>query len=1035
VVPEDPQITKLNFFYGNDPKGWVTDVPTYGRLRIKNIFPGTDLVLEPKSPNFWRVEGLQEGMVAELFKTVMEKVGNNWQVPPIGLPVGGVAHRANIPPPTSEKPAKTQRASGFPDQTLLWGTYLGGSYYDEVISLALDADDSVIATGQTLSSDFPTPDGYDGVINGNWDIFAAKLSADGRTLLWGTFIGGSQDDNPRAMVLDSEQNIVIVGLTGSDDIATTPDAFDTTYNGVPYGSGYTTGDIYVAKLSAEGNAQLWGTYIGGWNYDEIGDCALDAQGNVIIAGDTDSPDIPVPGGFYTQLIGEEDIYLAKLSGDGRNLLWATYLGGSKSDGANGLAMDQAGNIVIAGYSSSPDVPVPGGYDTTLDGEIGAGYIAKISIQENSILWGTYLEGTQGLLSFYSGVAKVILDDAGDVYTIGPTDETDMPVPGGFDTTFNGNIDMYLAKLSSDGSRLLWGSYLGGTSDDFGMRLLLNSEGDLLVLGYTLSPDMPVPNGYSSTSGEQFYLAKISRAGDRIKWGTYLGGWGMDQPYSMVLDSTGNILVGGSANSPDFPVPNGWDQTHHGFDDGVIAKITDYFGSGQRLFVPAAAHTPGAHGTSWRTDGMILNPGSDEVCYDLYYHTTMDGEEDLLCEHRCLAPDAAWSYEDIVGGTCGLAGATAGNLRVEPDGPLKMTTRTYTERADGGTYGQFVPAQTRGEGIGIGEVGHLIVLKQNYDYRTNIGFTEITGQATTVSVTVFDSSGSSLPPSSFLLPPYGWLQVGLPDLGANSLDLGRAEVSVTGGGAVLAYGSVVDNRTGDAIFVPTLKASGGTASRAPQIAAIAHTPGAYGTHWQSDIWLYNTWDTTEVKMTLYYYAPSGRFSTTVTLAPHEHREIQDIVVKLFPEAGEGAGELLFIGAEQILASSRTYNVSSTGTYGQFVPAKPGGQMLSRGIEGSLLQLKCGANYRTNVGFSEYGDDDVSILVEIHDWSGASLGSQVFPVQPRQNLQINDIFQTMNVPCAEKGAYLRMSITEGRTVYAYASVVDNRTGDAIFIPAMK
>ncbi len=1035
VIPEEEQVTKLNFFYGNDPNGWVTNVPTYGRLRIHNLFPGTDLILDPQSADFWCMEGSQAVMLSELEAQLPQ--------PDIGImiaPIMKTYYDANVALSFEQSPQnapfpRTSKMAAHPDQALLWGTYVGGSFSDEVAALAVDGSGHIIAAGSTQAYDFPTLDGYDATFNGYSDIFVVKLTPDGRHLLWGTFVGGTKDEMTRAIALDAEANVVVCGVTGSTDIPTTPEAFDTTYNGGTSGTGYITGDIYAAKLSSHGDTLLWGTYIGGKEDDQVWACAVDRQGRVIIAGGTHSNDMPTAGGLASQLNGGSDIYLARLSGDGRTLLWGTYLGGSKREAAFDVALDQGGNLVIAGGTSSPDMPVPGGFDTTLDGEISAGYIAKISIEENAVVWGTYLEGTQGLLTFYGGAECVTIDEAGDVYVLGQSDVADMPVPGGFDTTFNGNVDIYLAKLSSDGSRLLWGSYLGGVSDDFGVSIAVNGDGDVIVLGYTHSHDLPCPNGYSTLSGNGLYLARIAGTGERVQWGTYLGGWGNDYPYALALDGAGDILVGGTTESPDFPVPNGYDQTYNSSWDGMIAKITDYAGPGRRLFVPAAAHTPGAYGTRWRTDGMILNPNGEETCYDLIYRPSAPSGGDIVCEHRCLAPDAAWSYEDIIASACGQTGASAGALRVEPDGPLKMSTRTYTERGDGGTYGQFVPAQTRGEAIGVGETGHLIVLKQNGDYRTNIGFSEITGQETEVAFRIYDGSGSELLNSSFFLPPYAWRQVSLIELGILSIALGRAEIKTTAGGAVLAYASLVDNRTGDAIFTPVQKDTGGAAAGVQLIPAAAHTPGAYGTQWQSDLWLYNAWFQNIAEVNVDYYTNSGKFSRSIFLAPQEQIEIQDIVTQLFPETGNGSGNLRFYNAWQVLANSRTYNFTSDGTYGQFIPAKPDGQMLPLGFDGRLLQIACGADYRTNVGFADFLGKETALLLEIRDLDGALLGSQTLTIPPRQTVQINDVFATLGISCPSEATYARIMLLSGSRGYAYASVVDNRTGDAIFIPISK
>jgi hypothetical protein len=681
VIPEDPQVTKLNFFYGNDPKGWVTDVPTYGRLRIKNVFPGTDLVLEPKSPTFWRTEGLRHDLIDNMREPSngrLDAIGITLKVPGSFMEQNSVQH--------------SEHGSLRVSQTLIWSTFLGGSFYDAIWAMELDNRGNIIVAGSTGSLDFPVQNGYDLEYNGGGsDIFVAALSGDGRNLLWATYMGGKHEDRAWGMALDAGMNIVLCGDTNSDDMPTTEGAFDTSYNDT-----YDGEDIYVAKISADGKQLMWGAYIGGHNLDYASDCIVNQAGNVILIGASESPDIALPGGFDTQwknIYG--DIYIAKISGDGSMLEWATFLGGSSWETANSIALDAEENVIIAGTAQSADIPVPGGYDTIYNhGDI---YVAKVSIAENRVVWGTFIGGGES-----DGCNSMALDADGNINILGGTYSPDMPVPNGYCQTYSGDADMYAAKLSANGKSLLWGSYLGGIWDDWTGTCAININDNMIIAGWTTSPDMPVPNGYDTQpdewSNNEMYIAELSSSGRELLWGTYLGGTHSEFVHAVLCDSMGNVIVAGSTRSPDFPVLDGYD-INALVPDAVITKLSDPSNVGPSLYVAVSARAAGANGTSWRTDTMVANPADGAVCYDLYYLPgSGSAAPSGICETRCLNGGESFFYHDILGSACGIYDESAGSLRVEPTGGLLMTTRTYNETEDG-TYGQFIKSVDRGQGLG------------------------------------------------------------------------------------------------------------------------------------------------------------------------------------------------------------------------------------------------------------------------------------------------------------------------------------------------
>lgn len=385
-------------------------------------------------------------------------------------------------------------------------------------------------------------------------------------LLWGTYLGGTSGDDSEAVAVDASGNVVVAGYTSSTNMPA-PGGFDQTFN--------LQSDIYVAKFSADGAQLLWGTYLGGSGWDYARALVLDSEGNAVVGGGTYSSDIPTPGGFLQTRIGGESMYVAKISASGSQLLWGTYVDGSVHEECSGLAQDASGNVLLAGWTKSAGMPVPGGYDPTYNGGFNDLYVAKLSADGSSLLWGTYIGGAgQDVLMDDRGAALAV-DASGDVVMGTSTNSSTIPVPGGFDTTRHTLWDMWVGKLSSDGSQLLWGTYLGGNNDDQLFALALDGAGNAIVGGATRSPDIPVPAGYDTTQNGMWdvYVAKLSAVGSQLIWGTYIGGADDDYCRAVVVDGAGNSVLGGSTHSDDIPVPGGFDTTRNGWEDLYVALLS------------------------------------------------------------------------------------------------------------------------------------------------------------------------------------------------------------------------------------------------------------------------------------------------------------------------------------------------------------------------------------------------------------------------------------------------------------------------------
>ena len=387
---------------------------------------------------------------------------------------------------------------------LLFSTYLGGSAQDVGGGIVVDTAGNAYVTGWTFSTAFPTtPGAFDTSPNGDFDAFVTKLDATGSALLYSTYLGGSGQDLGSSIGVDTAGNTYLTGSTRSTNFPTTPGSFDTTLTG--------GADAYVTKLNAIGSAPLvYSTYLGGNDVDEGIGIALDAAGNAYLTGLTFSTDFATPGAFDTTVNGGGDAYVTKLNAIGSApLLYSTYLGGSSFEWGLGIAVDAAGNAYVHGRTASLNFPTtPGAFDTTFNGVIDA-FVTKLNATGSApLLYSTYLGGSAQDEGF--GIA---LDAAGNAYAIGRTFSGDFPTTPGMDTSLNGGSDVYVTKLDVTGSApLLYSTYLGGSSFEFGFGIAVDAAGNAYVTGATGSANFPTtPGAFDVTfnGGEDVFVTKIS----------------------------------------------------------------------------------------------------------------------------------------------------------------------------------------------------------------------------------------------------------------------------------------------------------------------------------------------------------------------------------------------------------------------------------------------------------------------------------------------------------------------------------------------
>jgi hypothetical protein len=385
---------------------------------------------------------------------------------------------------------------------LVYSTYLGGSWDDRAFGIAVDGSGNAYVTGWTYSPNFPTTNGArQRALGGGRDAFVAKLNAAGNALLYSTYLGGSTHDSGNAIVIDGSGQAFVAGETLSFDFPVA--------NGLR-SSNSGRQDAFVAKLSADGGALLWSTYLGGYGDDRATSLAIDSSDDVYVAGATDSANFPTYHAFQGANRGGQDGFVTKLSADGRSLLYSTYLGGSGGTVAApelvaAIRVDDAGCAFVAGSTGSRDFPVFGALQAAYGGSVSDAFVAKLSSTGDSLLFSTYLGGYGADLA--TGIA---VDAAGTTYVVGYTSSANFPTANSLQPTIAGSYDAFLTKLNPSGTALLESTFLGGLGSDAAYAVALGPGGAVYMAGQTQSLNFPLKDPIQATNAGSYggFVCKI-----------------------------------------------------------------------------------------------------------------------------------------------------------------------------------------------------------------------------------------------------------------------------------------------------------------------------------------------------------------------------------------------------------------------------------------------------------------------------------------------------------------------------------------------
>jgi hypothetical protein len=585
VEGQDELPGKSNYFIGNDPQKWQTDVPNFKQVHYSSVYEGVDLVYygnqrqleydfivapfaDPSQISL-AFDGASRVRIDESGDLLLRTAGGQVRQhkPIVYQEVDGVRRelagnyvrhgRYEVGIEVSDYDRTKPLVI---DPVLVYSTYLGGSASEIGFGITVDADGNAYVTGLTNSLDFPvTPGAFQTapkLLTGTsiyyGDAFVSKLNATGTALVYSTYLGGGRaGDTGVGIDVDAAGNAYVTGVTscspcvndgGTNDFPII-NAVQPNYGGVD--------DVFITKLNSTGSALIFSTYFGGSSSDSGPRIVVNPQsGDAYVVGTTNSGNFPTtPGAFKQSLCPGQvpscsnlnsDAWDAKFNAAGQ-VVWATLLG---HGGASDVALDSSGNTYVTGNASSTFPTTPGAFQTVATGPVV--FVTKVNPTGSGLVYSTLFgDGPQSIRSW-----GIDIDSEGNAYITGQTEQPALPTtPGAYDRSFNGREDAYVTKFNATGSALLYSTFFGGIAEDVGRSIAVDTSGSAFVTGETHSGDFPYVNSLQDPTGlPAIYLTKLNPAGSALVFSTNLG---TESGKDVALDNTGAAYLTGIAASIPF----------------------------------------------------------------------------------------------------------------------------------------------------------------------------------------------------------------------------------------------------------------------------------------------------------------------------------------------------------------------------------------------------------------------------------------------------------------------------------------------------
>ncbi|MFN7976421.1 MAG: SBBP repeat-containing protein [Acidobacteriota bacterium] len=385
--------------------------------------------------------------------------------------------------------------------------------------------------------------------------YVTKIDAAGQ-LVYSTYLGGSVTERLGGIAADSLGNAYVTGLTSSPD-------FPTQNPIMAFQGGY---DVYVTKLTPDGSALVYSTYLGGSDSDVATGIAVDG-GEAYVTGQTSSNDFPIANAFQANYAGSGDGFVAKLDASGASLAYSTYVGGSAYDYPSRVTVDSQGQAAITGRTQSPDYPTFRAFQGSLPSPTMSTFVTKLSDTGRSLVFSTYLGGSVDDEGF-----DVASDANGRTWVAGSATSADFPVRNAYQPNLSGSKDGFVSCFDASGG-LAYSTFFGGSQDDDARGISVFASGAVAFGGTTGSSDLPVMNPIQPALAGQndAFVATLDGAGSLVT-SSYLGGADNDGISDLDAGSADTIVATGSTLSTDFPSVTPFQATPGGFVDAFVTRI-------------------------------------------------------------------------------------------------------------------------------------------------------------------------------------------------------------------------------------------------------------------------------------------------------------------------------------------------------------------------------------------------------------------------------------------------------------------------------
>lgn len=593
VRPEatEPAASVTNYFAGNDPARWRRGVRHFSKIRYHRVIPGADLVFygagghleydivlapgaSPKGVEVAfngadRVTQDGEGnLVITAGKSTIRQLR-----PHVYQLVNG--QRQEVASEYRVRGTRVQFSLGqfrrdrelVIDPVIQYAAYVGKAGQDSAVAIAVDASGNSYITGETNSGGLAAGRPIQDYRAGDTDAFVAKLNPAGAVEFL-TYLGGKLTDTGLGIALDASGNILVTGVTYSEDFPV-KGAVRETFGGGAF-------DVFVAKMNSTGTQLVWSTFLGGAGLDWSAGIAADSTGGAWIAGWTTSRDFPLRDAFQAGTAGGgEDTFLTRIDARGVEVTYSTYFGGEGRDVASGIAVDSRDQVYVTGGTTSTIFP----FTAAVQGRAAGGqdaFLYRLDPVKKDLGFATLLGGVENDFG-----VKVAVDGSGEAVLVGYTQSPNFPVSASAaQRTLGGATDMFIARVGP--SRLSYSTLIGGSGDDWAGGVVLDTAGSAYVSGWTNSANFPVRNALQpayaggNVASQRFDAAiiRVSPEGNTLFYSSFLGGAGEDKAYALGLDRAGNVYVTGSTTSSNFPSAlNQFGSATPAAYDGFVARLS------------------------------------------------------------------------------------------------------------------------------------------------------------------------------------------------------------------------------------------------------------------------------------------------------------------------------------------------------------------------------------------------------------------------------------------------------------------------------